>query len=136
MKDRCGINGWGLIFSDTVYSATLTKGTDAYITIPNTAPPGVIAQTVNRFYAIIACTPGVDVFYCNNSSTATPANIPAGANFNTTNLSTTSELVPNGYMAKYVKGGEVLHFIYNTTLPSNITVVNVTVALYAIQEAG
>jgi hypothetical protein len=80
---------------------------------------GTPGQTLNKFYAVIACTPSFDTYYCINAVAAKPA----GNTF----AVVTSELVPQGYIAKLVKAGDVLHFISHGAA-------NVTVGFYTVQE--
>lgn len=118
--NKRGVNGFGAQFSDTIYSATLKAATDTTVAVPLTAAVGApTATTFNKFLAVIACTQDVDVFMALNATAA----VPAGVNF----AATTSELIPNGYIAKMVKSTDVIHFISAGT-PS------VTVSFYAIQE--
>lgn len=119
-KNKLGVNGFGAQFCDTIYSATLKASTEETVAVPLTAAVGAAtATTFNKFLAIIACTPGDDVFMALNGTAA----VPVGNTF----AKTTSELIPNGYIAKQVKATDVLHFISAGTP-------NITVSFYAIQE--
>jgi hypothetical protein len=118
-KSKQGVNGWGLQCCGTVYSATLTANTDTTIAVPLISAMGTPTQTLNKFYAVITCTPSINTYYCINAVAA----VPAGANF----APVTSPLVPNGYIAKLVKAGDVLHFISAGT-PS------ITIEFWTVQE--
>lgn len=114
------INGYGLPFCDQVYSATLKAAADTTIAVPLTAAQGApTAYTKNKFYAVIACTPSIDTFVSVNSA----AVVPVAAAF----ALASSELIPQGYIIKYCKSGDVLHFISAGTP-------DVTVSFYAVQE--
>lgn len=128
-KSKQNINGFGLKFCDTIYSATLTTATDAYFTVPGVSGMGTPGQTINKFYAIITTTPGQDVFYCVNAATGTPAVVAAAPTGNQLNAAT-SALVSNGFIARMVNAGDIIHFI--SVFSSGKA--NVTVELYAITE--
>jgi hypothetical protein len=114
------INGFGLPFCDTIYSATLVANADTTVAVPLKAAMGApTANTYNKFYAVIACTPAKDTYIALNATAA----VPVGGTF----AAVSSELIPQGYIIKMVKSGDTLHFISGTTP-------NVTVAFYAIQE--
>jgi hypothetical protein len=116
-KTKNGVNGFGLPFCNTIYSATLTASTDTTVAVPLTAAVGApTATTYNKFMAVFSYTAGNDVFVALNATAA----VPAGNTF----AATTSELNPAG---KMVKSTDVIHF-YSATTPK------VTVAFYAIQE--
>lgn len=118
--NKRGVNGFGAQFSDTVFSATLKAATDTTVAVPLKAAVGApTAPSFNKFMAVITCTQDTDVFMALNATAA----VPVGTTF----AASTSELIPNGYIAKMVKSTDVLHFISAST-PS------VTVAFYAIQE--
>ncbi len=122
--NKKGVNGFGLQFSDTVFSATLVANADTAIAVPLKAAIGApTATTFNKFMAVISCTQlGTavgDVYMALNAA----ATIPAGAAF----AATSAERIPNGYIAKMVKATDSIHFI-------SAAVVNVTVSFYAIQE--
>jgi hypothetical protein len=121
-RSKGGVNGWGLMCSDTVYSGTLSSNTPAYVTVPSTAAIGVPGQTNNKFYAIISCTPSVDTYYCNNG-TPVVASAPTATYLN----NVTSGLITNGNVTRLVKAGDKLGFI-SATNP------NVSVEFYAVQE--
>ncbi len=98
--DVRGVNGFGLKFTDTAYSSTLTINTATALTIPGTGSlGGGKTQTKNLWLAIFAFTPGATVWVANNDTAA----IPAGASFAATN----SEMNP---AARVVEGGDVLSF--------------------------
>jgi len=118
-RSKYGVNGYGLPCCDTIYSATLTANTDTSVAVPSISAMGTPGQTLNKFYAVITCTPSIDTYYCINATAAKPA----GNAF----ASVTSALIPKGYIAKLVKTGDVLHFISNGT-PS------ITIEFYTVQE--
>lgn len=116
-KNKGGVNGFGLPFSDTIYSATLVANTDTAVAVPKTAAIGMpTATSYNKFMAVFSYSSSANVYVALNATAA----IPAGNTF----AATTSELNPS---AKMVKAGDIIHFISNST-PS------ITVAFYAIQE--
>lgn len=110
-KDVAGYNGFGLVFTDTAYSATLAINTDTTLTIPSKsglgsaafydkAPINFVQQNGQPLIlAIFTHTPGSEVWVANNTTAA----VPAGASF----AATVSEMNP---AARLVKGGDVLHF--------------------------
>lgn len=112
-----GVNGFGLQFSDTSYSATLAADTDTTLTVPGAQATGTQSAAYAKFYAIIKYSTDGVVWVANNQTAA----VPAGASF----AQTTGELSPE---CKYVKGGDVLHFI---TASSSI---KVNVAFFAVQD--
>lgn len=112
-----GLNGFGINFSDTIYTATLTAATDTSIAVPKTAAMGTpCAATNNKFLAVFSYSSGSNVYVALNGTAA----VPAGASF----AASTSELNPT---AKIVQAGDVIHMISAAT-PS------ISVAFYAIQE--
>lgn len=108
-RDINGYNGFGLPFSDTNYSATITTGTATSLTVP-----GNSVCTV--FLAIFSFTPGGSVYVANNETAA----IPAGGSF----ASTTSVLNPT---ARVCNAGDVLSFITADTSD------DVQVSFYGLQ---
>jgi hypothetical protein len=115
-KDINGYNGFGLPFSDTVYSATLAATTDTTLTVPNAVGLGkqgyaTIPQTLAVFSYQNATTTWVAV----NGTAA----VPAGATF----AATTSEINPP---AKLVNGGDIIHFF------SAAGTAGVSVAFYSV----
>lgn len=119
-KSKAWYNGFGAQFSDTIFSVTLVAAADTTVAVPLTAAVGApTAFKFNKFLAVIACTPSIDTYVALNATAA----VPVGGAF----AATTSELVPQGYIAKQVKSGDVLHFISAGTP-------HVTVSFYAIQE--
>jgi hypothetical protein len=127
-----GKNGFGLPFCDTIFNSTLAANTERTLTVPSTCAMGSIgayplpdsanrpaAIVLNKFIAVIACTPAIDTFIAVNATAA----VPVGNTF----AASTSELVPQGYIAKYVKAGDVIHVISGGT-PS------VSISFYAVQE--
>ncbi len=118
-----GVNGYGLLFSDQVFSATLVANADTTLNVPTTSALGApMAFSFNKFIAVFSASQHTtnvnDVFIALNAA----ATVPAGAAF----AATTAELLING-MAKTVKAGDVIHCISAGTP-------NVTVSFYAIQE--
>lgn len=100
-RDINGYNAFGVVSSDTKYSATLAINTDTSLTVPSSMGLGGNGfYNSTRWLAIFNFTPGAAVWVANNATAA----VPAGAPF----ASTTSELNP---AAREVKGGDVLHFI-------------------------
>jgi hypothetical protein len=116
-----GVNGFGLQFCDTVFSATLGVGADTALAVPLTAAMGApTATSFNKFMAIMSVDGTGNVYVALNAV----ATVPAGAAF----AATTAELIPrNSYFAKMVKAGDVIHFVSPAAS-------SVTVAFYAIQE--
>jgi len=90
-RDINGYNGFGLAFSLDKYSATITANTDTTVAVPSYAP---------HYIAVFTYQSGSGVWVANNATAAKPV----GATF----AATTSELNP---VARYVKGGDVLHFL-------------------------
>lgn len=114
-----GINAFGTLFCDAVYTTTLQASTDASVTCPSFAPMGAPnATTYNKWVAVIKST-AADNVYCALNTTAA---VPVGHTF----ASSTSELL-HPLDAKLVKSGDVLHFISAGTP-------DVSVAFYSIQE--
>lgn len=101
VRDINAFNGFGLPFSIDKYSATIVADTDATLTVPSTGPLGSSSSTYsNKFIVIFSYEAGASVWVANNTTAAKPA----GATF----ASTSSELNPS---ARYVKAGDVLHFL-------------------------
>ena len=105
-RDINGYNGFGLAFSLDKYSATIATSTDTTLTVPSAGPlgSGTSSTSTNKYIAIFSYEPGSSVWVAVNATAA----VPAGASF----AATTSELLPT---ARYVKGGDVLHFITGDT---------------------
>ncbi len=101
-RDINGYNGFGLKFTDTAYSCTLTANADTTLTIPSiSALGGSNSTTTNpQLIAIFFFDPGTTVWVANNASAAAPA----GSTF----AATASEANP---AARQVQGGDVLHFL-------------------------
>ena len=112
-----GVNGFGLQFSDTSYSATLAASADTSLAVPGARATGTQSATYAKFYAIINYSVNGVVWVANNQAAA----VPAGAAF----AQTTGELSPQ---CKYVKSGDVLHFI------TAETGVKVNVTFFAVQD--
>ncbi len=108
-RDVNGYNGFGLPFSDTNFSATLTN-----LTVESLVIPGV-AQTQN-FIAIFSFQPGTNVWVANNHTAA----VPVGATLAATN----SILNPTARIVKY---GDTLSFITDSATA------DISVALYAMK---
>lgn len=119
-RDINGYNGFGLIPTDTQYSATLTTITDTTLTVPSFSSIGGLDYTYGasltgdnakpRLLAIIVEDPGTAVWVALN----TTAGAPAGSTF----AATSSCMNP---AAIEVKGGDVLHF-YSTGIGVNVSV--------------
>jgi len=104
------VDDYGLLFSDTKYSATLAASTDTSLTVPGAA---------KRYKAVMKAESSGNVYVANNTTAA----VPAGASF----AAVSSELIPvNGVLCREVKAGDVLHFI---TAGTNI---DVSVIFYAL----
>lgn len=89
------INDFGQSFASLKYSASLAATTDTSLTVPGDAP---------KYRALIKVETGSDVWVALNETAA----VPAGASF----ASVSSELLPGGSeVCRYVKAGDVLHFI-------------------------
>lgn len=118
-----GINDFGQQYSDQIYNATLTAGTNTTLTVPGGGLMGAITSfggsaNNNKVMAVIRTTG--DVWVAVNKTAA----VPAGASF----AKDTSELVTNVCDKAYlVNVGDVLNFISKAaTTPS------VSVAFYAM----
>lgn len=121
-RDINGYNGFGLIPTDTAYSATLAAATDTSLTVPHNAslggaafydkPPVNFVQTNGEptLLAIIVSDPGASVWVAKNTAAAPPG----GAAF----TATASALNPAAYE---VRGGDVLHF-YSVAANANVSV--------------
>jgi hypothetical protein len=125
-RDINGYNGFGLQFTDTAYSCTLTTGTDTTLLVPSASGLGGNGMSSSSLWiAVFSYDPGTSVWVSLNSV----ASNPAGATF----AVTASELNP---AARQVRGigtiphatypADVLHF-YTTG-----TGVNVSVIFYSI----
>jgi hypothetical protein len=115
-RDINGFNGYGLIPSDTNYSATLSASSDTSVTTPGAmgmGGNGIASKSL--WIAVLNYTGGNDVWVAVN----TAASAPGGSSF----ASTSSMLLP---AAIQVNGGDVLHFY--TTASS----VSVSVRFYSI----
>lgn len=115
-RDINGYNGFGLVFTDTAYSCTLTANMNTTLTVPNGDQLGGagLSQSANaKLIAIFTFDPGSTVWVANN----TAASAPAGATF----AATVSEGNP---VARTVTAGDVLNFL------TTGTGVNVGVAFY------
>ena len=95
LRDINGYNGFGLPFSIDKYNATITTNTDTTVTVPSYSP---------HYVAIFTFQSGSGVWVANNATAAKPV----GSTF----AATTSELNP---VARYVKAGDVLHFLTGDT---------------------
>jgi hypothetical protein len=122
-KDVAGYNGYGLQFSDQKYSATLGAGTDTTVAVPLTGTLGAALNSVNKFLAIVTIynATGEGEVWCANN---TAASAPVGATF----AATASDLiVQNRDYARWVKAGDVLHFL------SPVADTDICVMFYAMQ---
>lgn len=114
--DVRGVNGFGLKFTDTAYSATLATSTATPLTVPGSGSlGGGKTQTKNLWLVKFKYTYNADVWVANNATAAAPAGASFGA--------TVSELNPE---AMVVEGGDVLSFI------SAGTAVNVSVTFWSL----
>lgn len=112
-----GVDDFGLIQSDLIYSAILPATTATYLTIPGSNAGGNFSST-NRFLAVIRVESGGDVFVAVNATPAVAA-APTANNLN----AATSQLAPKGLV---VEPGDVLGFITRTADT------DLTVSLYAV----
>ena len=112
-----GVNGYGLPFSNTSFSATIDAATDTTLAVPLGAAAGApVAFSFNKFIVQLKYSSGTDVWVAVNNTAAAPV----GAAF----ASTTSVLSPT---AKTVKAGDVLHFFCTTEA-------EVSAEFFAVQE--
>jgi hypothetical protein len=112
-------NDFGQQFTDQIYTATLAATTDTVLTIPGTSLMGNLPSTQNnKFMAVVRITQGLQCWMALNATAA----VPAGAAF----AASTSELISQYPIGKFVKAGDVLHFF----APAANT--SVSVALYAV----
>jgi hypothetical protein len=128
-RTRNGVNGWSRQFSDTVFSAVIAANADTSVAVPKTAAVGApTATSLNKFYALIDCTPAPangnnDTFVALNTAAVKPAAPAAGPVLN----AVSSIMIPTQGLCMLVKTGDVLHFISNGTP-------NIVVQFYAVQE--
>lgn len=121
-KDVAGYNGFGLQFSDLLFSATLAATTDTTVTVPTKGAMGVPLNTVNRWIALIQLKANSEVWFALNATAA----VPAGASF----AATTSDLVIGGkYYGVEVKAGDVMHFL------APVAATDILVKFYALQAS-
>ena len=104
-----------VIFSDKIYSATLSSNTDTSLTVPSSSDLGGTntSSVSNYLVARIRHTPSTDVFFAVNATAA----VPAGSSF----ASTSSELLDNNVCEYKVKSGDVLHF-YTSSSTASVSV--------------
>lgn len=112
-----GVNGFGLPFTNTSYSVTLSRNVDTTLTVPGLQAGGAPSAIYAKMYAVIKYSTA-DVTFVNKNN---PAAMPAGAAF----LPSDGELSPE---CKYVKAGDVLHFFTDSNN------VHVNVAFFAVQD--
>lgn len=112
-----GVNGFGLPFTNTSYSAKLAAATDTTLTVPGLQAGGAPSALYAKMYAVITYSTNGVVWVASNDT----AEVAAGASF----AQTSSELSPT---CKYVRAGDVLHFITATAS------VEVNVAFFAVQD--
>ena len=112
-KSIQGINGFGLPFCDTIYSAALAANTDTAVTVPGNSPMGAIAaNSKNKYVAVITSSAAATYFAVN----ATAAK-PVGGTF----AAISSGMLPTGQpYARYVNAADVLHFF--SVAGSDVTV--------------
>lgn len=122
-KDVAGYNGYGLQFSDQKYSVTLGAASEKTLNVPLTGSLGAALNTVNKFLAIVNVynATGEGEVWCALNNTAT---VPAGSSFAATN---SDMIVQNKDYARWVKAGDVLHFVTATAAT------DVSVMFYAMQ---
>ncbi|MES2356261.1 MAG: hypothetical protein V4568_18020 [Pseudomonadota bacterium] len=114
-----GVNGWGLRFCDSSYTATIGATTDTTLAVPLNASMGTPAASVNnKFIAVITVAPSKTVYVALNATAA----VPAGSTF----AASTSALLPI-QSARFVKAGDTLHFYSAATA-------DISVEFYAIQN--
>ncbi len=104
-RDVQGFNAYAPDFSTNHFSATITNGVEATLTVPTTSQIWLLSFSYQ---------PGTNVWVARNSTAA----IPAGATF----VASTSELNPG---SRRVFSGDVIHFITNNASA------DVGVSLYA-----
>lgn len=120
-RDINGYNGFGLPPSDLNYNATLAATTDTSLAIPNSmgmGGNGIYQKAV--WLAVITVSPTTGAVWM---AVNTAAAVPVGGSFASTS---SILLVPTGYNAIQVNGGDVLHFF--STPATN----SVSVRLYSI----
>lgn len=116
-KSIQGVNGFGLPFCDTIYSAAIAANTDTTVTVPSQTPMGAIAANQKNKYVAVITSSAAATYMAVNATAAKPA----GATF----AAVTSGMLPNGQpYARYVNAGDVLHFLSNAGC-------DVTVEFYA-----
>jgi len=93
-RDINGYNGFGLQFSDNKYSGLLSAGVEQTLTVPESP----FADYPNLL-AVFSFEPGSTVWVSLNATAVVPSTSISSSN---------SELNP---AARYVTGGDVLHFI-------------------------
>lgn len=108
-----GINGFGLIPCQAIYTATITADTEATVTVPAAGTMGGITQNINKMVAVITAS-NPSVFVAVNAT----AEVPGGASF----AASTSSLVSYGQpYCRYLQYGDTLHFITHET-SANVSV--------------
>lgn len=106
-KDVAGYNGFGLPFSDLMWSASLAITTDTTVPVPLKGSMGAPLNTVNKWLAVIQVEANLSVWFALNATAA----VPAGSTF----AQTTSDLIIGSqYYGVEVKGGDVMHFLAPT----------------------
>lgn len=119
-RDINGYNGFGLDFTDSAYSVSLTANADTTLTVPaidSTGGASYSASAKPQLIAVFEYTPGTEVWIAKNAS----ASIPGGSSF----AATSSQMLP---AARKVQGGDILHFY------TSGTGVNVSVSFYWINQ--
>jgi len=112
-----GINGFGLLFCDTIFSVTLDTSSDTTFTVPGVSSVGEPYSGIPKYIVIFKYTADEDVFVALNQMAA----VPVGDTF----AATGSEQNPEG---KYVQAGDVIHFI---TAASDVSV---TASVYSLSS--
>ena len=108
-RDINGFNAFGLNFTDTAYSCTLTASSNTTLTVPKVSSIGGASYEGTaqpQWLAVFAYDPGTSVWVSDSATVA--ASNPAGNTF----AATISELNP---AARKVQGGDVLNFFTTGT---------------------
>ncbi len=112
-----GVNGFGLQYSDLIYTVTLADSTNTTLTVPGGSGFGAInSTTIPQFVAIFSYTPSGNVYVSLNAA----ATVPAGDTF----AKATAQLNPSAWL---VNAGDVINVI---SAAAN----DVCVAFYSTQE--
>lgn len=96
IRDINGYNGFGLQFSDNLFQGILLNGIEQTLIVPESP-----FADYPHLLAIFSFEPGATIWVALNQTATFPSGSISSSN---------SELNP---AARYVKGGDVLHFITN-----------------------